>query len=113
MLVVRRSSMKPSPPSISTSTWCLRTLIGWASSVYSIRGSAESLCRPARQMTIEETRAWLNFGVVETLHEREERDRARFGRIRDRWEKKFEDPQDVLIQADRMRRSASVKHGSR
>jgi hypothetical protein len=58
------------------------------------------------QAMIEETRTWINFGLVEVLHEHEERDRARFGRIRDQWEKKFEDPQDILIEAERLRRQS-------
>ena len=53
------------------------------------------------QATIEETRAWLNFEVTETLHEREERDWAHFGRVRRRFEKKSRDPHDVLIEAER------------
>lgn len=54
--------------------------------------------------TIEETRAWLNFAATESLHEREERDRAHFGRIRRRLEKKYEDPHDVLIEAERFKK---------
>ena len=34
--------------------------------------------------TLEETRAWANFEVVEVLHQREERDWVGFGRIRRR-----------------------------
>jgi hypothetical protein len=46
------------------------------------------------QATIEETRAWVNFEVVEALHDREEHNRTRFGRIRYQVEKKFEDPHE-------------------
>ena len=53
--------------------------------------------------TIEETCAWLNFAATESLHEQEERDRAHFGRIRRRLEKKYEDPHDVLIEAERFK----------
>jgi hypothetical protein len=56
------------------------------------------------QATIEETRAWLNFEATETLHEREQRDRAHFGRVRRRLEKKYEDPHDVLIEAERYKK---------
>jgi hypothetical protein len=56
------------------------------------------------QATIEETPAWLNFQATEALHEREELDRARFGRVRRRLEKKYEDPHDVLIEAERFKR---------
>jgi hypothetical protein len=38
----------------------------------------------AWRATLEETRAWANFEVVEVLHQREERDWVGFGRIRRR-----------------------------
>lgn len=63
--------------------------------------------------TIEETRAWANFEIVEILHEREERDRARWGRIRCRWESKLEDPQDVLIKPMQLRRKSPVNKPGR
>jgi hypothetical protein len=63
----------------------------------------------ACQAMIEETRAWLNFGVVEVLRDREEGDRAHFGRIRYQWEKKFEDPQDLLIRAKGLKRQAPAR----
>jgi hypothetical protein len=59
------------------------------------------------QATIEETRAWLNFEATEALHEREQRDRAHFGRVRRRWEKKYEDPHDVLIDAERFKKKTA------
>ena len=37
--------------------------------------------------TLEETRAWANFEVLEVLHQREEREWVRFGRVRQRSEK--------------------------
>ena len=46
--------------------------------------------------TLEETRAWVSFEMVEILHQREEREWARFGRIRQRSEKAFESLADVL-----------------
>lgn len=67
----------------------------------------------ACQATIEETRAWANFEIVEILHEREERDRAHFGGLRFQWEKRFEDPQDVLIQAELLKRKLPAKKPSR
>jgi hypothetical protein len=36
--------------------------------------------------TLEETRAWANFEVIEVLHQREEREWVSFGRIRQRSE---------------------------
>jgi hypothetical protein len=47
--------------------------------------------------TLEETRAWANFEVVEILHQREERDWADFGRIRQRSERPSELPAGELI----------------
>ena len=57
----------------------------------------------ALQTTVEENRAEINFELVERLQEREQRDWAYFGRLRRQREKKLEDPQDVLIEADRLR----------
>jgi hypothetical protein len=56
------------------------------------------------QATIEETRAWANFEVVEMLHGREESDWTRFGRLRRQWEKKYEDPNDLLLEAARLKK---------
>lgn len=52
---------------------------------------------------LEETRAWANFEMIEVLHEREQADWARFGRLRRQGEKKYEDPNDVLIRARRLK----------
>jgi len=41
----------------------------------------------ACRATLEETRAWANFELVEILHEREEREWVRFARLRRRAEK--------------------------
>jgi len=54
------------------------------------------------QVVVEETRAWANFELTATLHEREERDWARYGRLRRQWEKRLRDPSDVLIEAERL-----------
>ena len=47
--------------------------------------------------TLEETRAWANFEVVELLHQREEREWVDFGRVRQRSEKSSEPPPEVLV----------------
>ena len=47
--------------------------------------------------TLEETRAWANFEVVEVLHQREEREWVGFGRIRQRLEKSSGAPADILV----------------
>jgi hypothetical protein len=49
----------------------------------------------AWRATLEETRAWANFEVVEVLHQREEREWLRFARLRQRAEKQSELPDDV------------------
>jgi hypothetical protein len=77
--------------------------------LFDTRFHRESL--QACKAMIEETRAWLNFGVVEVLRDREEGDRAHFGRIRSQWERKFEDPQDILIKAKGLKRQAPKKQG--
>ena len=59
--------------------------------------------------TIEETRAWINFEITESLHDREQRDWTRFGKVRRRWEKKYEDPNDALIKAERLARKIARK----
>ena len=71
------------------------------------RFQTESLA--ACQATLEETRAWINFQMTETLQEREQRDWAHFGRIRRRWQKKYEDPHDVLIEAERFKKKIARK----
>jgi hypothetical protein len=50
----------------------------------------------AWRAALEETRASVNFEVVEILHQREERDWVGFGRIRQRLEKASEPPADSL-----------------
>jgi hypothetical protein len=71
--------------------------------MFKSRGQRESaeICR----VSIEEIRAWINFEATENLHDGEERDWARFGRLRHRYEKKNEDPKDVLILAERLRQT--------
>jgi hypothetical protein len=51
----------------------------------------------AWRATLEETRAWANFEVVEVLHQIEERDWVRFSRLRQRAEKLFEPAENVLL----------------
>ena len=53
------------------------------------------------QVMVEETRACVNFELVEAMHSREQDDWTRFGRLRQKWEKRLQDPDDVLIEAKR------------
>src|SRR5260370_28521006 len=61
------------------------------------------------QVMVEETRACVNFELVESLHSHEQDDWARFGRLRQQREKRYRDPQDVLIEAERLRKSAGKR----
>ncbi len=56
------------------------------------------------QVVVEETRAWANFELVEAMHSREQDDWTRFGRLRHQWEKRYRDPDDVLIEAEQRKR---------
>ena len=64
------------------------------------------------RVVVQETRAWANMELAELLQMREQDDRAWFGRLHRRWEKTWEDPNDVLIEAKRLlerRRKAAEK----
>ena len=64
------------------------------------------------RVVVQETRAWANMELAELLQMREEDDRAWFGRLHRRWEKTWEDPNDVLIEAKHLmerRRKAAAK----
>jgi len=56
----------------------------------------------AFRVIVEETRAGANVEAWETLYNRELSDWSHFGHVRRRWEKKYEDPADVLIEAKHM-----------
>ena len=49
----------------------------------------------AWRVTLQETRAWASFEVIEVLHQREEREWNSLGRIRQRSEKPSEPPADI------------------
>src|SRR5712671_1588229 len=65
------------------------------------------------RIVVKETRAWANFELVEILLQREQDDWTRFGRLHRRWEKKLQDPNDVLIEAkllmEKQRKAAGKK----
>jgi hypothetical protein len=65
------------------------------------------------QVMVEETRACINFELVEAMHSREQDDWARFGRLRLRWEKRYRDPNDVLIEAKRLKEKLGKAAGKR
>ena len=64
-------------------------------------------------VVVEETRAWANFELLEVLLDREQDAWARFGRRRDRWEKKYRDPDDILLEAERLKRKLGKSAGKR
>ena len=68
-------------------------------------------------VVVKETRAWANLELAELLQMEEQDAWAYFGRLRRRWEKKREDPNDVLIEAARLmekrRKVAARKKGQR
>ena len=65
------------------------------------------------QVVMEETRAWANFEITEAMHQREQDDWARFGRLRHQWEKQYRDPNDVLIEAKKRKRELRKAAGKR
>jgi hypothetical protein len=54
--------------------------------------------------SLEELRAWAMAEVTQDLLQRAEVDWGRYGVQRFRWEEKFRDPQDVLRQAERVKK---------
>ena len=65
------------------------------------------------QGMIEETRAYANCVLVELMQAREEKDWARFGRVRYRCEQKMKDPDDVSIEAERLKQQLRKKAGGK
>jgi len=56
-------------------------------------------------LTLEEMRAWANYEIGEAVMDRAEKGWIRFGRLCHRREKRLRDPNDVLIEAEQIRRS--------
>ncbi len=67
----------------------------------------------AWEVMVEETRSEINFELVEWLAEREQRDWTYFGRLHQQREKKYRDPQDVLIEADLLRQRIKKRPAQR
>ena len=69
------------------------------------------------RIVVQHTRAWANQELVEVLQPLEQDERAWFGRVYDRWEKRLKDPNDVLIEArhllEKRRREAARKKEQR
>jgi len=65
------------------------------------------------QVVVEETRAWVNFDLIEVMHSREQDDWTRFGRLRLQCEKKYRDPNGVLLKAERLKHKLRKSSGKR
>lgn len=52
------------------------------------------------QIEVEDLRAQANFEVLEHMSDREQRDWAHFGRLCREWDRQFEDPDDVYLEAE-------------
>jgi len=75
------------------------------------RGEFPSQFAKTCRLTIEEMRAWAIFEVTEHIQQRAEEDWARFGRMLREWENKFKDPNDVLIEAERLKQKLQKAAG--
>jgi hypothetical protein len=62
------------------------------------------------QVEVEDLRAQANFEVLEHMSNREQHDWAHFGKLRREWDRQFEDPDDVYLQAED-REQERRKHG--
>ena len=52
------------------------------------------------QIEVEDLRAQANFEVIEHMSDREQHDWAHFGKLRRKWDQRFEDPDDVYLKAE-------------
>jgi len=52
------------------------------------------------QIEVEDLRAQTNFEVIEHLSDREQHDWAHFGKLRRKWDRQFDDPDDVYLEAE-------------
>jgi hypothetical protein len=62
------------------------------------------------QIEVEDVRAQTNLEVIEQMSDREQRDWAHFGKLRREWDRQFEDPDDVYLEAEH-REEERRKHG--
>ena len=51
----------------------------------------------------QEIRTHVTFEVLEVMHEVEQEDWALFGRLHSRWQKKYEDPDEILLRAEEVK----------
>ncbi|HLN00705.1 MAG TPA: hypothetical protein VK335_15565 [Bryobacteraceae bacterium] len=65
------------------------------------------------QVLVEETRTWANFELLGVMHDREQNDWTRFGRLRRQWEKRYEDPDDMATTAAGLKRKPAKSAAKR
>lgn len=58
---------------------------------------------------LEDLRAWSNSELLEMQHDRELKDWGRWGQLNRRFDARYRDPNDVLIEADIIRRDRTVE----
>ncbi|HLM98646.1 MAG TPA: hypothetical protein VK335_05155 [Bryobacteraceae bacterium] len=63
------------------------------------------------QVMVEETRAWADFELLAALQSREQDDWTRFGRLRRQWEKRYQDPDDVVPSPAELKRKRAKPAG--
>jgi hypothetical protein len=64
------------------------------------------------ELAVKETHAWTMFEVTEVLNGFEERNWTRFGRRRRQQDKQLADPNDVLIEAEQVKRDLQIGAGN-
>jgi hypothetical protein len=62
-------------------------------------------------LTIEDLRAWGNFEVTEHLSNRGEAEMAQSARRLHDFEQRFKDPNDALVEAERLKKNLAAKGG--
>lgn len=63
----------------------------------------------AFMVKIEDLRCWSNSELLETQHDRELKDWAHWGRLNRRFDQRYRDPEDVLLEADLIRKQRAAK----
>jgi len=100
-------SMKSSARSIRALNRFQASCSNWKCSAW---GTSRGM---ALRVIVKENRAEVNFELVEQLTELEHRDWRHFGRLRHQREKKYRNPQDVLLEADHLRQHLKKRRAQR
>jgi hypothetical protein len=78
--------------------------VAWLSKMGFFWGEISRRFMKTCRLSVEELRTWAMAEVTQDLLERAGADWGRYGVQRFRWEEKFRDPQDVLKQAERVKK---------